>query len=590
MRRKVLAWPADRVRKIAVASLLLTQAGLLAYSATRHSPTHLEPAFLVSGISHWQFGRFELYRVNPPLVRMVAALPVLAIGCKTDWSRYHDGPGSRAEFSIGEDFVKANGPASIPLFFYARWACIPFNVVGAYFAYRWAMELYQSAAAGLVTLTLYVFEPNLLAHGELITPDGACTAFGILAGYTFWRWLKQPCWSRALLAGGAMGLAELSKTSWLILFGAWPLLWLVWRRLGTKNESSQHEQNRNTPADHGPPCLQMATILLFAVYIINLCYAFDGFGTPLKKFDFVSTAFTGHDTAGTPGNRFRDTFLGELPLPLPSQYIRGLDSQKKDFEDFPEKSYLRGEWKKGGWWYYYLYGLLVKVPCGTWCLLFLVVFVRIVFSSFSGPTDRRQPQLRGELVLLIPGILLLMLASSQSEFNIHLRYVYPFLGVLLILLGFSGAWLAENYSYRRIFLVLPLIFYSVFSSIIEYPHHLSYFNDFVGGSSNGYKHLLGSSFDWGQDLLFVRDWMTRHNINANNVHFSSLYGDISLPDIINVASVNDKSEDRWELVSISKAMQSSYASRPICMGHIREQRMIGHTIAAIRANRDKQNY
>ena len=75
-----------RGQTISVLVLLATQAGLLAYSATRHSPTHLEPAFLAAGISHWQFGRFELYRVNPPLVRMGAALSVLAMGCETDWS------------------------------------------------------------------------------------------------------------------------------------------------------------------------------------------------------------------------------------------------------------------------------------------------------------------------------------------------------------------------------------------------------------------------------------------------------------------------------------------------------------------------
>jgi dolichyl-phosphate-mannose--protein O-mannosyl transferase len=171
--------------------------------------------------------------VNPPLGRMAAALPVLAIGCETDWSRFYEGPGSRAEFPLGENFIKANGQASIPLFFYARWACITFNLIGAYFAYRWAKELYNCTAAGFVTLILYVFEPNLLAHGELITPDGACTAFGILAGYTFWRWLKQPTWMSAIIAGLALGVAELTKMSWLILFGLWPLLWLVWRCSGS---------------------------------------------------------------------------------------------------------------------------------------------------------------------------------------------------------------------------------------------------------------------------------------------------------------------------------------------------------------------
>ena len=35
-------------------ALLLGNAGLLAWSAYRHSPTYSEPAHLAAGISHWQ--------------------------------------------------------------------------------------------------------------------------------------------------------------------------------------------------------------------------------------------------------------------------------------------------------------------------------------------------------------------------------------------------------------------------------------------------------------------------------------------------------------------------------------------------------
>ena len=514
-----------RGQTISVLVLLATQAGLLAYSATRHSPTHLEPAFLAAGISHWQFGRFELYRVNPPLVRMVAALPVLAIGCETDWSRFYEGPGSRAEFPIGEDFIKANGPASIPLFFYARWACIPFNLIGAFFAYRWAKDLYGNAA-GLVTLTLYVFEPNLLAHGELITPDGACTAFGILAGYTFWRWLKQPTWIRTTLAGGALGLAELSKMSWLILFGLWPLLWLIWQWLGTKKIDSPESREESQQIAEGlgstvqsqtvssvaqPSLLQLATILLLAVYLINLGYAFNGFGTPLKDFQFVSTTLTGFNKAGTPGNRFRDSWLGSLPVPLPTQYVLGFDSQKKDFEEFGHRSYLRGEWRDEGWWYYYLYGLLVKVSCGTWALFAFVILGRL--------RQRNRPvPLRDELILVTPAIALLVLVSSQTEFNIHLRYVFPTLGLLLIFIGQAGRSLAHSAPVHSLFVYAALA-YSVTSTLLVYPNHLAYFNDFVGGPRHGHKHLLGSSLDWGQGTHDVTAWI-KENQPLSPVEFA----------------------------------------------------------------------
>ena len=498
-----------------VAILLLIQAGLLGYSATRHSPTDLEPALLAAGISHWELGRFELYRVNPPLVRMVAAIPVMAVGGRTDWSQFHDNPGSRAEFPVGQDFVKANGLNSIRLFMYARWACIPFSLVGAFFAYRWAKELY-GGNAGLMTLALYVFEPNLLAHGELITPDAACSAFGLLAGYTFWRWLKQPTWTRTLLAGGSLGLAELSKMSWLILFGLWPVLWLTWRWL-TPRVPRQ-------PSDAGSAVrtasfVQLATIVLVAIYAINLGYVFDGTGTPLKEFAFVSSPLSGQ-TTGSPGNRFRDTWLGEVRLPLPRQYLLGLDTQKRDFESYHVRSYLRGELKQGGWWYYYIYGLLVKVPCGTWGLFALVVMIRLL--------GIRPVPIRDELVLVVPAIALLVLVSSQTEFNTHLRYVFPSLGLATVFLG-QAALLKYHESPLRCVLTSGLLVYTMLSSAVAYPHHLAYFNDFVGGSRYGYRHLLGSSLDWGQDILFLQSYMQKTGCVV-----TELQGSYAGPEVVKV--------------------------------------------------------
>ena len=636
-----------RIEAGLVTLLLITQAGLLGYSATRHSPTDLEPAFLASGISHWEFGRFEPYRVNPPLVRMVAAIPVIAVGHKSDWSNYYEGPGARAEFPLGEAFLKANGKDVIPLFFYARWACIPFSLIGAFFAYRWSRELY-GPPAGLVTLLLYVFEPNLLAHGELITPDAACTAFGILAGYTFWKWQKQPTWTRAALAGGALGLAELSKMSWLILFGLWPVLWLIWRWLerrssnparatvtesspkqwlpssdaeskstgypktvnqwheeecvtvtepahrATVTESSPkqrvassrseskstgcpktvnqwheeecvpvtesapraavtesspkqclpsadaeskstgypktvnqwHEEECATASESSPTqCLQIKSspsfaqlmlILGLAVYLINLGYAFDGTGTLLKDFKFVSTALTGLETPGTTGNRFQSSWLGQILMPVPAQFVLGFDLQKKDFEKFHHRSYLRGEWRDHGWWYYYLYGLLVKVPCGIWGILVLVVGSRLsrrtsrIVPGPDQPSSRdSSPRFRDEMILLTPAIALLALVSSQTEFSIHLRYAFPTLGLVLIYLGQSGRYVTKSTPVRAVAIGVCLL-YAVTSSMLTYPHHLAYFNDFIGGPRHGHKHLLGSSLDWGQGTLEAVEWLNEH--------------------------------------------------------------------------------
>ena len=192
-----------------VVALLLVHSGLLAYSAYVHSPTLNEPGHLVAGLSHWKFNRYELYRVNPPLVRMVAALPVMAAGYEEDWSGFYDGPGARPVFNMGEDFVAANGERSYFLFMMARWACVPFSWLGAIVCYLWARDL-SGKLAGVMACTLWCFSPNILAHASLITADAHATALGLAACYTFWRWLKKPTWTQAAVTGSELSFSVFS--------------------------------------------------------------------------------------------------------------------------------------------------------------------------------------------------------------------------------------------------------------------------------------------------------------------------------------------------------------------------------------------
>ena len=420
---------------LTVIVLLSVHAGLLAWSATRHSPTLNEPGHLVAGLTHWKFGRFEVYRVNPPLTHYVAAIPVMLAGYQEDWSGFYDSPGARPEFRMGEDFIKANGERSIWLFTIARWGCIPFSLIGGLFCFFWSKELWKSNLAGLISLTLWCFEPNILAHGELVTPDCAASAFGLGACYLFWRWLEQPTWGRALATGMVLGLAELTKTSWVILFGLFPVLWIFW--LWTERKRGQ-DANRAASSRHvwKKQSLQLAATLLLALYLINLAYGFDGSFTPLKSFEFVSHALGGHDP-GVPGNRFRESWLGELPLPVPKQYVRGIDLQKKDFEDYGQPSYLRGEWKDGGWWYYYIYGLAVKTPHGSQLLVLLAMVTGIYYRKRLADFDISP---RDFVILLTVPTVLMILVSSQLEFNHHVRYVLPVLGYLYVLSGVVSLW------------------------------------------------------------------------------------------------------------------------------------------------------
>ncbi len=367
-----------RVALRAVLVLLSVHTGLLAYSAYVHSPTLNEPGHLVAGLSHWKFGRFELYRVNPPLVRMVAALPVMTVGYEEDWSGFHEGPGARPVFGMGEDFVAVNGERSFYLFMIARWACIPFSWIGAIVCYLWARDLY-GRSSGVIACSLWCFSPNILAHASLITADAHATALGLAACYTFWRWLKKPTWLQAILTGFALGLAELAKTTLILFYPIWPLVWLFYR---LPNRRSMVRQDWAREA--GMLLLRMT----IGLYALNLGYGFEDSLKPLGEFEFVSNLFTGNldaeeetypnattETSST--NRFANTWLGHFPIPFPGNYLLGIDIQQRDFENYGQPSYLRGKFQDQGWWHYYLYALTIKVPLGTWSLVGFTVLTQV---------------------------------------------------------------------------------------------------------------------------------------------------------------------------------------------------------------------
>lgn len=67
-------------------------------------------------------------------------------------------------------------------------------------------------------------------------------------------------------------------------------------------------------------------------------------------------------------------------------------------------------------------------------------------------------------------------------------------------------------------LVLCALAWVAASTIRNYPHQLAYFNEVAGGASNGHKHLLHSSLDWGQDLLLAAQWQREHPSESQTFH------------------------------------------------------------------------
>ncbi len=576
-----------------VVGLLTIHAGLLAYSAAVHSPTLNEPGHLVAGLSYWQFGKFDVYKVNPPLSRLVAALPVLAAGCKTDWTHYNDGPGDRPEMALGEAFVHVNQERSIWLFTIARWACIPFSLIGGYVVFRWARELY-GATAGILSLVLWCFCPNVLGHSSLITPDMSATALGVAACYLFWHWLRWPTWWRTILCGASLGLAELAKMTLLSFYFIWPVMWLV-HRVAERRTIRRRDWLRETG--------MLAVCAIMSVYILNLGYGFEGTFTRLGKYRFVSDSLSRDSADGrapeAAGNRFEHSWLAAIPLPLPKNYVEGIDLQKRDFEHYSERSYLNGVWCDHGWWYYYVEALALKVPLGTWFLLLLASITRPVLAASGSrigkssacraplasdirsiPTgsesgslravpacngaeqqpSRKSTTWRDEFDLLFPALGMLTFVSSQTGFSEHMRYVLPIFPFFFIWIGRIAVVLINQQRIVRI-LAAAALAWSIGSSVWIYPHSVSYFNELAGGPLGGPRYLLGSNVDWGQDLLFLKRWIESHP-NAKPltlVYFGDVdptalgitQSDFDGPTDIAQGSKKDLLQPGWYAISVS---------------------------------------
>lgn len=482
---------------VALALIIITHSSLLACGALLHTPNWDEAAHLVAGLAHWQSGTFDLYRVNPPLVRLIAAGPVALRAPNIPSIPVNSAV--RYEFEIGHQFIRSNGKASLWYFTIARWFCIPFSLLGAYVSYRWARELYGTLS-GLFAVCLWCFSPSMIAHGQMITPDVACSSMALTSTYLFWLWLKRSTQRRAIAAGIALGMAQLTKTTLLILLPLWLSFWLVsrfsaqWRRRGVGRA-------RELP--------QLAMMALLALLLVNAGYGFEGSFQRLGEFTFVSRALGGAPAPGTPINaprqRFADSMFAEIPVPFPKNYISGIDLQKFDFER-KKWSYLRGEWRLGGWWYYYLYALGIKTPVGTLGLAALALFLSIARHGYSADEVT-------EAILLGSASTFVLLVSAATGFNHHLRYVLPAAGFAFVWMSKVARSIGER-SPRYFAVAASLLLCSVVSSLSIYPHSLSYFNEFVGGPANGHKYLGGSVYDsnidWGQDLLYLQHWLCGH--------------------------------------------------------------------------------
>jgi 4-amino-4-deoxy-L-arabinose transferase-like glycosyltransferase len=179
-------------------------------------------------------------------------------------------------------------------------------------------------------------------------------------------------------------------------------------------------------------------------------------------------------------------------------YIQGIVSQYSH-ASHGHPSFLMGEHSTKGWWYYFIFAFLIKTPVAM-----LLLFITALFLFFIN-TMKKIVRM-DDLFLLIP-IFAVFVFFSINHQSIGLRYilpVYPFIFVL------AGGIVVQ---FKKIqYLSYILIAWYALSSVSIYPDYLAYFNEIVGGPKNGYRYLVDSNLDWGQDLKGLKKFMDKNKI------------------------------------------------------------------------------
>lgn len=463
-----------------------------------------ESGNIVAGLSIWKTGDFELYSVNPPLVKAIAAAPLTLCHVKIDWEEYQrqrilKRRGSREEFVMAVDFVGDNSERLRFLLVLARLTCVPFALLGAYYSWRLAAEMFGKVA-GCAAALLWAFCPNLLTWNSFVLSDAAAASIGVVLSYYFWRWLKDPQWNETIWLGVLLGITLLTKFTWLLLFAILPVLWLL-RNLFRRNDA-------DLPARF--QLLRLSSALLIGVFVVNLGYVFEGSFKPLGDYVFVSRSLAGADSladGGSGGNRFTSLPLGKTPIPLPENYLKGIDLQKVDFER-GLLSYLNGKWSERGWRCFYLEAALLKIPLGAWLLAFAAAF--LLLKTFV--KERRLRDDGAWLYLLIFGGTIFLFVSLQTGFSRHFRYVLPSAPFFYIAASSAFARFQQRSPFYKTALCACLVWFAA-SSLSTYPCTLSYFNELAGGPLHGDRYFLDSNYDWGQDTWRLQRWLDRRDRN-----------------------------------------------------------------------------
>ena len=482
---------------VAVVVLLLTMVVEVGLSTRQQSPSWDEGDHIYAGYMNWMRGEYTLNPEHPPLVKLVATLPLVPLDLKTAprQGRYFK---DEAYFG-GRELIFRNDPkyggkySSDSLLFRVHMAALTFGVLLAGTLFFAGQEMFGTAA-GLIALALLVFDPSILANAPYVTTDtgAACGFFATV--YTFYRFVKQMTWKRAAVCGLVLGLALAAKHSTIVLF---PLLTMLaageiavrWKKSGKLPTILI----KNT-------AIGLGIIGAIALFVLWGMYSFRFHMHPSG----VSMAPLNVEVRPLSAPmRWFILFCAHYHL-LPESYLFGLVDVQGVGEAWP--TYYMGKVYAHGIWYYFPTVLAVKWTVGTLATVALAIWV---FAS------GKVRQTREMLFLAFPAAFYLAIAMA-GPLNMGERHILPIFPFIFLLLGAAGAWLMKR-SKKWAVAVIFLVAAHAAESLSAFPNYIPFGNALWGGPANTHKYFSDAAVDWAQQLKWTKQWLDEHNIKECSI-------------------------------------------------------------------------
>ena len=463
-----------------VTALLVLHAALIVWGAARNSVTFDENHHLPAGVLIDAKHDFGVSAVNPPLVKALCALPVLAMGAKLPAD---SAVATRIQQTVGYSFMRLNADRYHSIYFAARMVAMLFSLALAVLVWRWARRLY-GVPAGVLALAIYALSPESLAHGGVVGVDVA-TALGYTATlYGWWGFLRTGRWSWAARATlGFVFTALVRFTVWGLL----PILAIVTLLAGRYRLRGMRRRGGAVWAMLAA-FVPVTLVALYAGYLGQASFA------PLRAHAWQSNVMKAAAHAAP-----------WLRSPLPNDYLGGFDWQAHESDSGSVPTYIFGRLTRDRVPYYYPVALAVK-----WPLAFLLLI------GLRAWTRRGRARKLDREFLLLPAALFLFAGMTIVKLNAGIRYMFPLLPLLAVALGAltrtPPARARDAVALRIASWAWVLVAVLAIESAVAAPYWLSSFNVLAGGPGRGDRIVNDSNVDWGQGLIALKDEMRARGI------------------------------------------------------------------------------